>query len=71
MNSITSVPNFCGEAFRSAYGGGGVMVTVLTVLAAIVVAWVLAYHRLPAVAWAAAFAALLFGYGIAGWWSAG
>lgn len=47
------------------------MVTVLTVLAAIVVAWVLAYHRLPAVAWAAAFAALLFGYGIAGWWSAG
>ncbi len=47
------------------------MVAVMTILAAIAVFWFLAYHQLPAVVWIAALAAMLVGYGMAGWWSPG
>ena len=35
------------------------MSTLLIVLAALAIAWILAYHRLPAVAWTIAFACVL------------
>jgi acyl-CoA dehydrogenase len=45
------------------------MVILLSVFVAIAVAWLLAYHRLPALLWSAAYALLLGLCAYHGWWS--
>ena len=47
------------------------MVVLLTLLAVFVLAWVLAYHRMPAIVWAVVFALALWGIGYRGWWPGG
>jgi len=47
------------------------MVVLFTLLAAFVVAWFLAYHRMPALVWTAVFAILLGVCGQFGWWPRG
>ncbi|MDP1537937.1 MAG: acyl-CoA dehydrogenase [Burkholderiales bacterium] len=47
------------------------MVVLFTLLAAFVVAWVLAYHRMPAIVWTAVFALALWGIGNRDWWPGG
>ncbi|MDP2397801.1 MAG: acyl-CoA dehydrogenase [Burkholderiales bacterium] len=44
------------------------MVILLSLFAAIAVAWLLAYHRLPALLWSAAYALLLGLCAYRGWW---
>lgn len=47
------------------------MIVLFTLLAACVVAWVLAYHRMPAIVWAVVSALALWGIGYRGWWPGG
>ena len=44
------------------------MVILFTLLAAFALAWLLAYHRLPALVWTLVFAGMLAVFGHYGWW---